>query len=215
MKKLFLTTMVCVAFLNITNAQTESNSQTPNPSVGIKGGLNFTNLYTEDVDDNNILTSFNLGLYANLPISSSVSIQPEFNFSRKGAELVYDNAFASGTSRLKLNYIEMPLLLKLNVTKNFNLHFGLYVAYLIDGKATNESSSGTFDFEENISNEDLNRFDYGLSGGVGFDFKSTSIGVRYNYGLQTIGKERTFGGNTYTFPDAKNSALSLYVGFKL
>ena len=109
----------------------------------------------------------------------------------------------------------MPLLLKLNVTKNFNLHFGPYVAYLIDGKATNESSSGTFDFEENISNEDLNRFDYGLSGGVGFDFKSTSIGVRYNYGLQTIGKERTFGGNTYTFPDAKNSALSLYVGFKL
>lgn len=209
MKKLFLTGMACVAFLNVTNAQTT------NPSIGIKGGVNFTNLYAEEVDDNNILTSFNLGLYANLPVSDAVSIQPEFNFSRKGAELVYDNAFASGTSRLKLNYLEVPLLLKLNVTRNFNLHFGPYVAYLIDGKATNETSNGVFDFEENISNDDLNKFDYGLSGGVGFDFESASIGVRYNYGLQTIGKEQSFGGTTYTFPDAKNSALSLYVGFRL
>ena len=84
MKKLFLTTMVCVAFLNITNAQTESNSQTPNPSVGIKGGLNFTNLYTEDVDDNNILTSFNLGLYANLPTHH----QSQFNLSLISLEKV-------------------------------------------------------------------------------------------------------------------------------
>lgn len=215
MKKLFLTGFAFVAFLNVTNAQTEISSQTPNASVGIKGGVNFTNLYTEDVDDNNILTSFNLGLYANLPLSKAVSLQPEFNFSRKGAELVYDNAFVSGTSRLKLNYLEMPLLLKLNVTPNFNLHFGPYVAYLIDGKATNETDNGTFNFEDNISNDDLNKFDYGLSGGIGFDFEAASIGIRYNYGLQTIGKEQNFGGTTYTFPDAKNSALSLYVGFRL
>ncbi|MES2241092.1 MAG: porin family protein [Bacteroidota bacterium] len=208
MKNLFLAGMICLSFISYTKAQTLS------PSVGIKGGVNFTNLYTEDVDDNNILTSFNAGLYANLPVSSAVSIQPEINFSRKGSELVYDNAFATGTTRLKLNYLEMPVLLKLNVTPNFNVHLGPYVAYLIDGKATNESDSG-FNFEDNINNDDLNKWDYGLSAGAGFDFESTSIGVRYNYGLQTIGKERTFGGSTYTFPDSKNSALSLYVSFKL
>ncbi len=209
MKKLVLAGMLSFAFISFTKAQTLS------PSVGIKGGLNFTNLYTEDVDDNNVLSSFNAGLYANLPLAPSVSIQPEINFSRKGSELVYDNAFASGTTKLKLNYLEIPVLLKLNVTPNFNIHFGPYAAYLLDGKATNESSNSSFNFEENINNDDLNKWDYGLSGGIGFDFASTSLGIRYNYGLQTIGKERSFGGNTYTFPDSKNSALSLYIGFKL
>lgn len=209
MKNLLLAGMICLSFVSFTKAQTL------NPSVGIKGGVNFTNLYTEDVDDNNILTSFNAGLFVNLPVSSGISIQPELNFSRKGSELVYDNAFVSGTTRLKLNYLEMPVLLKLNLTPNLNIHFGPYVAYLIDGKATNESNDGSFNFEDNISNDDLNEWDYGLSGGVGLDFGSTSLGVRYNYGLQTIGKERNFGGSTYTFPDSKNSALSMYIGFKL
>jgi hypothetical protein len=209
MKNLILAGMIYLSFVSFTKAQTLS------PSVGIKGGVNFSNLYTEDVDDNNILTSFNAGLYVNLPVSTGVSIQPELNFSRKGSELVYDNAFASGTTRIKLNYLEMPVLLKLNVTPNFNIHFGPYAAYLIDGKATNESNDGSFNFEDNISNDDLNKWDYGLSGGVGLDFGSTSLGVRYNYGLQTIGKERNFGGSTYTFPDSKNSALSMYIGFKL
>lgn len=209
MKNLVLAAFLCFTFVNFTKAQSLS------PSAGIKGGLNFTNLYTDDVDDNNVLSSFNAGVYANLPVSPAVSIQPELNFSRKGAELVYDNAFATGTTRLKLNYLEMPVLLKLNVTPNFNIHFGPYAAYLINGKATNESNNGSFNFEENINNDDLNKWDYGLSGGVGFDFASTSLGIRYNYGLQTIGKERNFGGSTYTFPDSKNSALSLYIGFKL
>ncbi|OYX84917.1 MAG: hypothetical protein B7Y83_06565 [Flavobacteriales bacterium 32-34-25] len=209
MKNLFLSGIICLSFVSFTKAQELS------PSVGIKGGVNFTNLYTEDVDDNNILTSFNAGLFFNLPVSSAVSVQPEINFSRKGSELVYDNAFATGTTKLKLNYLEMPVLLKLNVTENLNLHFGPYLAYLIDGQATNETDGGTFNFEENIDNDDLNKWDYGLAAGVGLDFGSTSLGVRYNYGLQTIGKERTFAGETYTFPDSKNSALSLYVGFKL
>lgn len=209
MKRLLFAGILSLSLIHFAKAQTLT------PSAGIKGGLNFTNLYTEDVNDNNVLSSFNAGLYANLPVSSSVSIQPEINFSRKGSELVYDNAFATGTTKLKLNYLEMPVLLKLNVTPNFNIHFGPYAAYLIDGQATNESSDGSFNFEENINNDDLNKWDYGLSGGIGFDFNSTTLGIRYNYGLQTIGKERNFGGSTYTFPDSKNSALSLYVGFRL
>lgn len=203
--------MICLSFVTYTNAQTDNQS----PSIGIKGGVNFTNLYTEDVDDNNVLTSFNAGLFVNLPVSSALSIQPELLYSRKGSELVYDNVFASGTTKLKLNYLEMPVLLKINVTPNFNVHFGPYAAYLIDGNATNETDSGSFNFEENIDNDDLNKWDYGVAAGVGLDLGSTSLGVRYNYGLQTIGKERTFAGNTYTFPDSKNSALSVYVGFKL
>lgn len=218
MKNLILTTIACFALANATaqeTAETTGSNSRSMAAFGIKGGVNFTNLYTDEVDDNNLLTSFNVGVFANLPVTNSLSIQPEVNFSRKGAELVYDNAFVSGTARFKLNYIEVPVLLKINLTENFNIHFGPYIAYLVDGQVTNESDSGSFDFEDNLDNDDFNKFDYGLSGGIGIDFSTAQIGLRYNYGLATVGKERTFAGTEYTFPDGKNSALSLYLAIKL
>ncbi|WP_333696610.1 porin family protein [Flavobacterium sp.] len=213
MRKLILALVLCTSFFT-SKAQNNENPSTTGASFGIKGGLNFSNLYTDDVDDNNVLTSFNAGIFINMPLTQSISIQPEFLFSRKGAELVYDNAFAQGTGKFKLNYIEVPVLLKLNLTENFNVHAGPYFAYLVDAQVTNESSSGNFDFEENLNNDDFNKFDFGLSAGIGFDFDTFGIGARYNYGLTTVGKERTFLGTSYTFPDGKNSNLSIYAAFK-
>lgn len=198
-----------------TYAQTNSTTSSNGAEFGVKGGLNFSNLYTDEVDDNNMLTSFNAGLYAKFPITQSVAIQPEFLFSRKGAEFVYDNAFAEGTARFKLNYIEVPVLLRLNITENFNIHVGPYFAYLIDAQVTNETDNGVFDFEENYDNDDFNKFDTGLTAGLGFDFESLGIGFRYNYGLSTVGKEQTVDGVTFTSPDAKNSNFSLYLAVPL
>lgn len=187
----------------------------PDAGFGIKGGLNFSNMYTEDVDDNNVLTSFNAGLYVSMPISDFLAIQPEFLFSRKGSKLTYDNIFAEGEAKFKLNYIEVPVLLKANVTPNFNIHVGPYVAYLIDAQITNEADDGSFDFEENFDNDDFNKIDAGISAGIGFDLESIGIGARYNYGLTTVGKEREIGDGTYTFPDGKNSNISVYVALQL
>ncbi|NHN26905.1 PorT family protein [Flavobacterium jejuense] len=204
-----------LALLLTTSLAVNAQSKDSSAEFGFKGGLNFSNMYTEDVDDNNVLTSFNAGVYAKLPITDAIAIQPELLYSRKGAELVYDNAFAEGTAKFKLNYIELPLLLKLNLTDSFNVHAGPYFAYLIDAQVTNETNDGTFDFEDTYNNDDFNKFDYGLSAGVGLDFESIGIGVRYNYGLQTVGKERQFAGTTYTVPDGKNSNLSLYLAVRL
>ncbi|MBF03609.1 MAG: hypothetical protein CMP76_09965 [Flavobacterium sp.] len=204
-----------LALALMTSLGVNAQSEDSNAEFGVKGGVNFSNMYTEDVDDNNVLTSFNAGFYAKLPISDAVAIQPELLYSRKGAELVYDNAFAEGTAKFKLNYIELPILLKLNITDSFNVHAGPYLAYLVNAQVTNETDSGTFDFEDNYDNDDFNKFDYGLSAGVGLDFESIGIGVRYNYGLQTVGKDREFAGTTYTVPDGKNSNLSLYLAVRL
>ena len=164
---------------------------------------------TKDVDDENVLMGFNIGLFAELPITSSLALQPEVSFSTKGAELQYDNAFAQGTGKFRLNYLEVPLLLKANLTENFNVLFGPYAAFLVDSKITNESSDGSYNFEDNIDEDDLNKFDYGLAAGIGFNFESFGIGARYNYGLNTVGKERTVIGQTFTFPDSKNSVWSV------
>ena len=208
LKKVLAVVLLTVGITNLIQAQKSS------ASVGLKGGLNMSNLYTKDVDDENVLIGINIGLFAELPITSSLALQPEVSFTTKGAELQYDNAFAQGTGKFRLNYLEVPLLLKANLTENFNVHFGPYAAFLVDSKITNESSDGSYNFEDNIDEDDLNKFDYGLAAGIGFDFDSFGIGARYNYGLNTVGKERTVLGQTSTFPDSKNSVLSVYAEIK-
>ena len=182
---------------------------------GFKGGVNFSNLYTNDVDDNNVLTGFNAGIFAKLALSESLAIQPELLYTTKGAELKYNNAFVNGTSTFRLNYIEVPVLLVVNLTSNFNIHAGPYFSYLIDGKANNDAQGTLFDIENNLKNEDYNKFDAGLSVGVGYDIEQIGFGVRYNYGLQKVGKERNFLGTNYTFPDGKNSVINLYLTYSI
>lgn len=177
-------------------------------SYGFKGGLNFSNLYTDTVDDNNLLTGFNAGLYAKFPITNSIAIQPEISYTTKGAELVYNNAFARGTAKFNVNYIEVPVLLVMNITENFNVHVGPYAAYMVSGKTTNDSNFGSSESE--LDTDDFNKLDAGLAGGVGIDLDALNFGVRYNYGLTKLGKDGAFFSS-----DAKNSVLSAYVGLRL
>ena len=201
-----------ILFLTASFGMLHAQNNNVNPEYGIKGGFNMSNLYSSDANDENILYGFNAGLYATLPISDFIAIQPEILFTTKGAKLEYNNALASGESKFRLNYIEVPLLVRVNITRNFNIHAGGYASYLVSSKVTGR---GDFNFEQEIDTNDLNKFDAGLSAGVGVDFDPISIGLRYNYGLTTIGKERTVAGTTYTFPDAKNSNLTLYLSYKL
>lgn len=208
------TNLLCALtlFLSASFGMLHAQDNNVNTEFGVKGGFNMSNLYNNNADDENILYGFNAGVYATLPVSDFIAIQPEILFTTKGAELEYDNAFVSGTGKFKLNYIEVPLLVRVNVTKNFNIHAGGYASYLVSSKV---SGDGDFNFDEEIDTDDLNKFDAGLSAGVGVDFNPISIGLRYNYGLTTIGKERTVAGTTYTVPDAKNSNLTLYLSYKL
>ena len=203
--------LLCMSQLSFS----QSSSEESKLKIGIKGGANFSNLFTDNVDDNNVLTGFNAGLFAKLPITEGFAIQPELLYTTKGAKLKYDNAFVNGTSTFRLNYIELPIFFVLNLTKNFNIHAGAYAAYLVDGKATNDSKGTLFDIESNLKNEDYNKFDTGLSAGLGFDANKFGFGARYNYGLQKVGKERSFLGTNYTFPDGKNSAINLYISYSI
>ena len=207
-KRIAILTVITTSLFHTAQAQVSAE-----PSVGVKGGVNFSNMYVEDVDDENMLVGFNIGLYANMPVSSGVSFQPEFNFTTKGSEVTYSNIFDSGTRKFTLSYLEAPVLLKANISENFNLHFGPYFAFLLDSKIKNVSSDGSSTFTD-LDEDDFNRFDFGLSGGIGFDFKDIGIGLRYNYGLTTVGKEQEIGGTTYNALDAKNSNANLYIALK-
>jgi hypothetical protein len=197
-------------------AQTMQRTVAVHPvRLGIKGGVNFSTLYARDVDKTKAITGFNVGVYGKLPIAGMVSIQPELYFTSKGADVTYNNPFAIGQVRYTFNYLELPLLLVVNMTPNFNVHAGPFASFLINGKVKHLSAVSLFDFERNLDTSDYNRLETGIALGLGIDIASISIGMRYLFGLSTIGKERSFLDANYTFPDAKNGVLNFYLSLSL
>jgi hypothetical protein len=192
--------------------QQTSAESTLTPKFGFKGGLNFSNLYISDVKDENVKLGFNGGFFAKLPVTKGLSIQPELLYSSKGSKDTYNNAFqGSGEYRFNLNYIEAPILAVINITPNFSVSGGAYVAYLASANVKDVHSDGTINGVKNLNADDFHRFDSGLVGGASIDIENITIGARYNYGLQTVGKSGNVSGDVTK--NSKNSVATLFIGF--
>ena len=182
--------------------------------LGIKGGINFSNLNSADAANKKAITGVNFGVFAKLPITNSFAIQPEMYFTTKGSQLTYQNVFVDGTAKFDLNYIEVPVLAVFKITHNFNFQVGPYASYLVSSKVKNVSDIN-FNFENNINSGDFKKFDTGITAGFGFEGKSLGIGVRYDFGLVTVGNQKTYFGTNYVFPDGKNSVLNVYLSYSI
>jgi hypothetical protein len=191
--------------------QTTSESSMA-PKFGIKAGVNLTNMYVDDVSDENMKVGLNAGFFAKLPVARGFSIQPELLYSSKGAKEEYDNFIeGEGEYRFNLNYVELPVLAVFNVAKNFNLHLGPYVSYLAGVNIKDLKDNGTIDEIAELDADNFNRFDYGLVGGLGIDISNFTLGARYNYGLREIGKSDNI--TSQLLKNSKNSAIAFYIGF--
>ena len=213
--KLLATAIVMAFTATSINAQTNSNTSSNEAEFGVKGGFNISNMYTENADDENVLYGFNAGVYATFPMSDLISIQPELYYTTKGSELKYNNSFIEGNTKLRLDYIQLPVMVKFNVGEHFNIHVGPYGAFMVGAKVKSENDLGIFEVDEKLDTDDFEKFEFGVAAGVEFAFDPLTVGLRYDYGLTTVGKEQDFMGSNFTFPDAKNSLLNVYLTYKL
>jgi hypothetical protein len=183
------------------------------PKFGIKGGANFSNMYTNSAgQDEHVKVGVNAGFFLKVPIAKAISIQPELLYSNKGAKETYDNfILGTGEYRFNLNYIEVPVLLVFNLTENFSLSAGGYAAYLISASVKDLKSNGNVSGASDLNADNFHRFDYGLVGGLSIDIQKITLGARYNYGLQNVGQSGSLSGSLTS--NSKNSVATLFIGF--
>ena len=218
MKKLVFVCAVVMAGLFVLPLKTKAQEQqtssenTLTPKLGFKAGLNLTNMYVQDVSDENMKVGLTAGFIAKLPLSRGFSIQPELLYSNKGAKETYNNLLqGEGEYRFNLHYIEMPVLAVINLGSNFNIHGGPYIAYLAGVDIKDMNDDGSVENIDELNAENFHRVDYGLAAGFGVDISNLTLGARYSYGLHEIGKSGSLSGELTK--DSKNSAISLYIGF--
>jgi hypothetical protein len=215
MKNVFknLSLMLCAGVLTLaaTNAQAQER-----PRVGFKGGLNLSNLYVNDVDDENARIGWHAGFYTQLLSSEAFAIQPEINYSTKGTGVTYGTVGTNGVNlnhdtRFRLQYIDIPVLAVFKLGRAAEIHAGPYWSYLLGAEVRNDGDP--FNDFDTIDRKNFDNWDYGLVGGIGFNLgRAAQLGVRYNYGLNEIAQSR---GAKTLLGNAKNQVAQLYLSFNL
>jgi hypothetical protein len=216
MKKVMrnLSLLLCAGLLAIV-ATTDAQAQ--NTRVGLKGGLNLSNLYVDDADDENARIGWHGGLYAQIFSSEAFAIQPELNFSTKGTGITYgvvNNTTVSVNhdTRINLSYLDIPVLAVFKLGNAAEIHVGPYWSYLLKAEIRNKGNDPDNEFDT-IDRDNFDDWDYGLVGGIGFNLgKAAQLGARYNYGLNPIANS-TYG--RMRLGNAKNQVAQIYLSFNL
>lgn len=185
--------------------------------VGIKGGLNISNMITDADANENFRPGFNVGIFSWMPITNRVTLQPELLYTTKGTDFNFDNnSLFDGKNKLKLSYIELPVKLSFNVTDKLALHAGPYAAYLLDAKLDSDVQVLEFfniSSDEDVDRENFTDFDVGLDAGIGITLNPVIIDLDYKLGLNSITKTDEISYDM--IGEARNQAFSVSVSFLL
>lgn len=168
-------------------------------SGGIHLGMNIANQKAEidgDSDTGDSKIGFLGGFYLTAKVSEKFAVQPELMFSGMGSrdkDLDLD---------LPFNYLSIPVLLRYNITENFNLNAGPQLGFLLSAKLTDGDNS--IDIKDSFKGTD-----FGAAFGLGADFGKFNAGARYYLGLSNNADDSS-GGDTF-----KNNAFQIFLGYRL
>jgi hypothetical protein len=178
--------------------------------AGIKGGLNVSNLYIDDINDEDARIGANVGFYGQVLSNDVAALQLELLYSTKGAHAMYTAGALSQEVKYNLNYLDLPVLAAIKLGKSAEIHLGGYASYLLNANISYKGDLANGSDE--IDKDQLKSYDYGLAGGIGFNFGAVQIGGRYNYGLVKIADT---DGARAVIGDSKNSNAQLFIAFNL
>ena len=195
MKKLLLTSFVMVLALY---------SFGQGISGGVKAGANLANQkWTSNGIslDTKARPGIHGGVFVVIMINEKFGVQPEALFSMQGSR--WD--FSGDDSKFKFNYLNVPVLLRYNITEMISIHAGPQFGFLLGAEAEDESGD-TADIKDDIKGIDVagaTGVEIDLPMGVGF-------GARYVLGFSNVAEDNPdFDG------EIKNRTFQLYVKYTI
>ena len=173
---------------------------------GIKAGANVANVngdFTGNVSDWQTMVGFCGGVFLEFNLGKILAFQPEVLYTMKGADATIEEETITGTGKLRFDYLEIPMLLKVRIPTG-DVHPFIFAGPAVgfNLKATFEDiTGGSTDVSSGNSVEWSAIFGGGLQLG-----RSFHIDVRYTMGLEKL-EVPDLGA-----VDLKNGVLSATLG---
>jgi Outer membrane protein beta-barrel domain len=175
--------------------------------MGAKAGVNINKIDGKSYNDA-FNYNFQAGVFAQFNITKKIGIQPEVSFVQSQSEFtddannIYDDLFGGGTQhKAKLNYLEVPVLLNINIgpTQKVKLQVGPSYGGLL--KQTVDSlKTGTSNLYRNG--------EWSAIGGLWIQLPLINLSARYKLGLSNVNGIN----DAQTW---KNQAIQISVGITL
>lgn len=185
-----------------------AQAQTPNNRIGIKGGINASELAIKknQIDGQDNRWGFQAGVVAEINLSTRFAFQPELLYTTRGS----DYRLPSGVNvKEDLGYIDLPLLLKYKPLKFINIYAGPQISFLTNGKYTYEAAGIEY---ERKNKDAFHSLDVGFALGLGVDFGQLFFDARYMNGLVNTLKDND--RDDFTGRDKGNNAgIQVSVGY--
>ncbi|MCU7616564.1 PorT family protein [Chryseobacterium sp. PBS4-4] len=191
MKKLILGLAIMASSLSF--AQEKEKTSSSPVRFGIKAGLNVAS-----INDNEFKSKPGIygGFFANIPVASSFSVQPEILYSGMGAKFK-----SVSDARLNLDYIAVPIMLQYNILPELYLEAGPQFSFAISQKIKGDGGSADVDSL-------FKGFDFGVGLGAGYYFaQGFGLTARFVAGATDIAENN---------PDdaIRNSVFQVGVAYK-
>ena len=164
-------------------------------SVGIRGGLNLSSIQNFEPFELKSKASFHAGVFGRYMFDTSLGIETGLYYSALGGKYGGNNDNYNYKLTLNPDYLQVPV----SVLYGFKLGdditlfpaIGIYLGYGIGGKTKSEGR--IFDIEgsgtEDFFNDEVNRFDMGVTAGVHLQYKRFILSGGYEQGFMRLNKE--------------------------
>lgn len=189
MKKILLMAVVMLASV-ASYAQQAVGTFTLQPKIG----MNVASLTKCDGCDPRI--GLAAGVEAEYQATDIFSVSAGLIYSMQGNKAKEDGV----TLTTKLDYINIPILANVYVTKGLAVKLGVQPAFNVSDKQK-LSGGKAFVEAEDVGAES---FDFSIPVGLSYEFNNVVIDARYNFGVTNIAE----GG------DSKNSVFQFTLGYK-
>jgi len=184
-------------------------------NVGIKGGLNFTKFYAEDLETADYRlstfdgrkTGYHIGIFVRADLFG-VFVQPEMLYTVIRSETQVIN-LADQTelepAQIQISRFDIPALVGVNLGP-VRLGAGPVVSFNVTNRSQLEDVTGYV--------ADIKKVSLGYLVGAGFDFLSFTVDLRYEGNLSKLGDSIDIGGQPVSFDRRTNQViLSLGLSF--
>lgn len=212
MKKVFIFA-IGLLVAGVANAQTSSSKKSGGPQFGLKAGGNFSNIIK--TGDDNFKTEFkpgfNAGLFIEIPIVDRLSFAPELMYSQKGYKTTGSSVLGGDYDySVTTNFIEVPILAKIQAAPNFSIVLGPQVSFLSSTTESFKQGSQTYQNTVKANNDNLKKSIAGGVVGIGIDITpKVSLNGRYALDFQKNNENGTSETPLY-----KNQVIQASLGFK-
>jgi Outer membrane protein beta-barrel domain len=227
MKKIYLCFLFMAAIFSTAFSQSISGGlraglNIANQSISIGSLPQGVNATTPKLDSK---VGFQIGGYLKIMTSEKFGIQPEVVFSQMGYNQNTTESISNGNLTFKLNekniaslgYLSLPVMLRYNITENFNLQAGPQLGILLSASGTTEISGAPVGsgITNGSKTEDIkkgyNDIDFGGAFGLGVDFGKFNAGARYYLGLSNLLKDVPSGFDI----KGTNNSIQVFLGYQL